>query len=357
MKGKLFERIERDGFEELVFCYDREAELKAVIAIHDTTLGRAGGGTRRWVYKDEGDAIEDVMRLARGMTYKFAGAGLNLGGGKAVMMVDDYDHKSEAMYRAMGRFVQSLNGRFYTGEDVGTGARELDWMVMETVHVVGIPDPRIGKTEPSPKTAFGVVQAMKACVEEVFGNTSLKNKTVSIQGVGNVGQYLVDELLKEGAKLVVTDIDKGKVTRILQKNKGIESVEPEEIYTVDCDIFAPCALGEILNDETIPKLKCKVVAGSANCQLLEDKHGDMLHERGILYAPDYVANSGGAMDDADTFEKGGYNLDRARRKVERIYDNMKKVISIAKRDGLPTYRAADVMAEERIRKINSIKRL
>lgn len=357
MKGKIFQYIEKYGYEELVFCHDRAAGLRAVIAIHDTTLGPAGGGTRRWVYDDEWDAIEDAMRLARGMTYKYAGAGLNLGGGKAVIMVDEYDQKSETMYRSLGRFVNSLNGRFFTGEDVGTDARDLDYIGMETSYVVGIPDPRTGKTEPSPKTAFGVLQGMKACVEEVFGDKSLRGKTVAIQGTGNVGQYLIEELLREGVKLIITDIDKGKVKKVIEKHKGVEAVEPEEIYSVACDIFAPCALGATLNDETIPKLKCKIVSGAANNQLKESEHGDLLHRMGILYAPDYIINAGGAVDDADTFEKGGYNAERAMKKVARVYDNVKKVILIAKRDGIPTYKAADVMVEERLEKIRRIKRI
>jgi len=357
MKGMIFEYIEKYEYEELVFCHDKNAGLKAVIGIHDTTLGPAGGGTRRWVYGNEWDAIEDVMRLARGMTYKYAGAGLNLGGGKAVIMVEDYDEKSEAMYRSLGRFVNSLNGRFFTGEDVGTDALDLEYIGMETPYVVGIPDPRTGKTEPSPKTAFGVSQGIKACVEEVFDDKSLKSKTVAIQGTGNVGRYLIEELKREGARLVVADINKKKLKDILERHKDLDSVEPEEIYSVDCDIFAPCALGAILNDETIPTLKCKIVAGAANNQLKDSEHGDLLHEKGILYAPDYIVNAGGAVDDADTWEKGGYNTERAKKKVARVHDNVKKVIAIAKRDGIPTYRAADVMVEERIKNMRKIKRI
>jgi leucine dehydrogenase len=357
MKGKIFEHIEKYGHEELVFCHDKEAGLKAIIAIYDTTLGPAGGGTRRWVYENEWDAIEDAMRLSRSMTYKYAAAGLNLGGGKAVIMVDNYDQKSESMYRSLGRFVNSLNGRFFTGEDVGTDARDLEYMAMETPHVLGIPDPRTGKTECSPKTAFGVSQGMKACAEEVFPDKSLRDKIVAIQGTGNVGQYLIGELLKEGAKLIVTDISIERLKSVSNKYKGIETVGAEEIYSVKCDIFAPCALGAILNDDTIPKLKCKIVAGSANNQLKEERHGDLLHKMGILYAPDYVINVGGAVDDADSFEKGGYNYERAIKKVARIYDNVRKVISIAKREGVPTYRAADVMVEERLERIRKIKRI
>jgi leucine dehydrogenase len=230
-------------------------------------------------------------------------------------------------------------------------------MAMETPHVLGIPDPRTGKTECSPKTAFGVSQGMKACAEEVFPDKSLRDKIVAIQGTGNVGQYLIGELLKEGAKLIVTDISIERLKSVSNKYKGIETVGAEEIYSVKCDIFAPCALGAILNDDTIPKLKCKIVAGSANNQLKEERHGDLLHKMGVLYAPDYVINAGGAVDDADSFEKGGYNYERAIKKVARIYDNVKKVISISKQEDMPTYRAADVMVEERLERLRKIKRI
>jgi len=345
----LFERLERYDYEQLVFCQDSSSGLKAIIAIHDTTLGPALGGARMWTYTSEADAIEDALRLARGMTYKNAAAGLNLGGGKTVIIGHPRKDKSEALFRAFGRYVQSLNGRYITAEDVGTTVADMDIIYEETNYVTGI-SPEFGSSgNPSPITAYGVYRGMKAAAKEAFGTDSLEGKVVAVQGVGNVAFALCRHLYEEGAKLFVTDINKEAVQRAIQEFHAA-AVDPDDIYSVDCDIYSPCALGATINDLTIPKLKAKVIAGSANNQLKEARHGDLLHEKGIIYAPDYVINAGGVINVAD--ELYGYNRDRAMRKVETtIYHNVENVIAISKRDRIPTYKAADRMAEERMNAI------
>ncbi len=349
---EVFESMQKHGYEQVVFCYNEEAGLKAIIAIHDTTLGPALGGLRMWPYKTEEDALFDVLRLARGMTYKAAAAGLNLGGGKAVIIGDPKKDKSEALFRAFGRFVQSLGGRYITAEDVGTSVEDMDYIHMETDYVTGVSAAFGSSGDPSPATAYGVFQGMKACAKEAFGTESLAGMTVAIQGVGHVGYHLARHLHDEGARLIVSDVNPEAADRV-RAEMGARIVEGDAIYGVDCDIFAPCALGAILNPETVPLLKSRVVAGCANNQLLTEADGDALTARGILYAPDYVINAGGLINVADELE--GYNRDRAFKKVASIYDNVARVISIAKRDGVPTYRAADRLAEERIARIGAQK--
>lgn len=342
---KIFDYMEKYDYEQLVLCQDKESGLKAIICIHDTTLGPALGGMRMWTYASEDEAIEDALRLGRGMTYKNAAAGLNLGGGKTVVIGDPRKDKNEAMFRALGRFIQGLNGRYITAEDVGTTVEDMDTIHEETRFVTGV-SPAFGSSgNPSPVTAYGVYRGMKAAAKEAFGDDSLKGKVVAVQGVGHVAYELCKHLHNEGAKLIVTDISKENADRAVQEFEA-EFVHPDKIYDVECDIFAPCALGAIINDETIERLKCKVVAGSANNQLKEERHGKMLEEKGIVYAPDYVINAGGVINVAD--ELLGYNRERAMKKVEGIYDNILKVFEIAKRDGIPSYLAADRMAEERI---------
>lgn len=342
---ELFPYIEKYHFEQLLFCHDASSGLRAIVAIHDTTLGPALGGTRMWTYNSEEAAVEDVLRLARGMTYKNAAAGLNLGGGKAVIIGDPYKDKNEAMFRAFGRYIQGLNGRYITAEDVGTTVTDMDIIHEETNYVTGI-SPEFGSSgNPSPVTAYGVYRGMKAAAKEAFGSDLLKGLTVAVQGVGNVAYVLCRYLHEEGAKLIVTDIRKTAVKRAVAEF-GAKAVEPDDIYEAECDIFSPCALGGVINDQTLPKLRAKVIAGSANNQLKEPKHGDILHEMGIIYAPDYVINAGGVMNVAD--ELHGYNRERAMRKVEMIYQQIAKVLEISKRNGIPAYQAADRMAEERI---------
>ncbi|MFC4769217.1 Glu/Leu/Phe/Val family dehydrogenase [Effusibacillus consociatus] len=342
---KIFEYMQKYDYEQLVFCQDEASGLKAIIAIHDTTLGPALGGCRMWTYATEEDAIEDALRLARGMTYKNAAAGLNLGGGKTVIIGNPRTDKSEALFRALGRYVQSLNGRYFTAEDVGTTVHDMDIIHQETKFVTGVSETFGSSGNPSPMTALGVFRGIEATAKEAFGSDSLEGKTVAVQGVGNVGYYLCKHLHEAGAKLIVTDINEENLNRV--KNEfGAQVVAPTDIFGVECDIFAPCALGAVINDETIPQLKCKVVAGSANNQLKEDRHGDKLQELGILYAPDYVINAGGVINVADELE--GYNAERARKKVENIYNILLNVYEIAKAEGIPTYKAADRLAEQRI---------
>ncbi|MDR4888860.1 Glu/Leu/Phe/Val dehydrogenase [Bacillus sp. HNG] len=347
---EIFSYMEKFDYEQLVFCQDKQSGLKAIIAIHDTTLGPALGGTRMWTYASEEDAIVDALRLAKGMTYKNAAAGLNLGGGKTVIIGDPRKDKNEEMFRAFGRYIQGLNGRYITAEDVGTTVADMDIIHEETDFVTGI-SPAFGSSgNPSPVTAFGVYRGMKAAAKEAFGTDSLEGKTVAVQGVGNVAYTLCKYLHEEGANLIVTDINKDSALRAV-RDFGAKAVDPDEIYSVECDIYAPCALGATVNDETIPQLKARVIAGSANNQLKEPRHGDMIHELGIVYAPDYVINAGGVINVAD--ELYGYNQERALKKVESLYDTIEKVIEIAKRDGIPTYQAADRLAEERIERMRN----
>jgi len=349
---KIFDYLEKYDYEQLVLAHDKESGLKAIIAIHDTTLGPALGGTRMWTYASEEDAIVDALRLARGMTYKAAAAGLNLGGGKTVIIGDPKKDKSEALFRAFGRYVQSLNGRYITAEDVGTTVQDMDYIHLETDFVTGI-SPAFGSSgNPSPVTAYGVYRGMKAAAKVAFGSDSLAGKTVAVQGVGSVSYTLIQHLHEEGAKIIVTDINQDNVERAV-KDFGAEAVGVNEIYGVDCDIFSPNALGAIINDETIPQIKAKLIAGAANNQLKEERHGDILHEKGIVYAPDYVINAGGLMNVAD--ELKGYNRDRAMKAVETIYDNILKVFAIVERDGIPSYKAADRMAEERIKQLRNVR--
>ncbi|CAN7332291.1 MULTISPECIES: branched-chain amino acid dehydrogenase [Rossellomorea] len=346
---KIFSYMEQYDYEQLVFCQDEASGLKAIIAIHDTTLGPALGGTRMWTYESEEAAIEDALRLAKGMTYKNAAAGLNLGGGKTVIIGDPRKDKNEEMFRAFGRYIQGLNGRYITAEDVGTTVADMDLIHEETDYVTGI-SPAFGSSgNPSPVTAYGVYRGIKAAAKEAFGTDSLEGKTIAVQGVGNVAYNMCRHLHEEGANLIVTDINKEAVQRAVDEF-GAKAVDINDIYGVDCDIFAPCALGAIINDETIPQLKAKVIAGAANNQLKETRHGDAIHEMGIVYAPDYVINAGGVINVAD--ELYGYNSERAMKKVEQVYNNVERVIEIAKRDNVPTYVAADRMAEERIEKMH-----
>lgn len=348
----IFETMEMEDYEQVVFCHDKVSGLKAIIAIHDTTLGPALGGLRMWNYASDEEALIDALRLSKGMTYKNAAAGLNLGGGKAVIIGDAKTQKSEALFRAFGRYVQSLNGRYITAEDVNTTVADMDYIHMETDFVTGV-SPAFGSSgNPSPVTAYGVYRGMKAAAKEVYGTDSLGGKTIAIQGVGNVAFNLCRHLHEEGAKLIVTDINQEALQRA-EEAFGALIVAPEDIYSVEADIFAPCALGATLNDETIPQLKVKIIAGAANNQLKEDRHGDMLEERDILYVPDFVINAGGVINVAD--ELDGYNRDRAMKKVELVYDVVTKVFEIAKRDHLPTYRAAEKMAEERIATMRSAR--
>ncbi len=296
---KIFPEMKEHNHEQIVFGYDKDAGLRAIIAIHNTALGPALGGTRMWSYENEEQALNDALRLSRGMTYKAAAAGLNLGGGKGVIIGDPDKDKSEILFRAYGRLVEGLHGRFITGEDVGIGVRDVEFMGTETNYVVGISESLGGGGDPSPVTAHGVYYGMKACTEEVFGRSSLEGMRVAIQGLGHVGIHLAELLYNDKVKLFVTDLHEDRVEVAVAKFNAT-AIPAGDIYAVDAEIFAPCALGAIINEDTISKFKFKIIAGSANNMLAEEKkHGQMLKERDILYAPDYVINAGGLINVAN----------------------------------------------------------
>ncbi|MCL6453229.1 MAG: NAD-binding protein [Alicyclobacillus sp.] len=348
----LFGYLEKYDYEQVVFCHDEAAGLRAIIAIHDTTLGPALGGCRMWTYASEDDAILDALRLARGMTYKAAAAGLNLGGGKTVVIGDPKKDKSEALFRALGRYIQSLGGRYITAEDVGTTVQDMDLIHMETRFVTGVSNAYGSGGNPSPMTALGVFRGIQASAKVALGSDDLAGRRVAVQGLGSVGYAVARYLREAGAQLVVTDINEDALRRA-REELGATVVAPGDIFSQDVDIFAPCALGAVINDDTIDRLRCKVVAGSANNQLAEDWHGDILHQRGILYAPDYVINAGGLINVADELE--GYNAERAKGKVEGIYQIMLDLYRIAETQRIPTYQAADHLAEARIAKLKQVR--
>jgi leucine dehydrogenase len=346
----LFELIGEHQHEQVSLWHEAESGYRGVVAIHNTTLGPALGGTRMWVYENDLEALIDVLRLSRGMTYKAAVAGLNLGGGKSVIMGDPNSKNRKAIFQAHGRHVESMAGRYITAEDVGTSPSDMEFVSHETKHVVGLAG-RSG--DPSPVTALGVYRGMLACAKEVWGKDSVAGKTVTVQGVGHVGYYLCKHLHEDGAKVVVSDIDDGKVRRVVDEF-GATAVEADAIYAVDADVFAPCALGAVINDETLKVLNVDVVAGGANNQLEEQRHGDVLHAKGVLYAPDYAINAGGLIN--VNAEVEGWELERSHKKASEIYDTILKVIQIAKDANIPTYRAADRLAEERIAEAGTRKK-
>jgi len=347
----LFETIHTTEHEQVIFCHNKDAGLKGIIAIHNTTLGPALGGLRMWPYATEQEALEDVLRLSRGMTYKAAVAGLNLGGGKSVLIGDPRTDKSEALFRAFGRFIDSLNGRYITAEDVGIDVNDMEYVFQETDNCVGVHQVHGGSGDPSPFTAYGTLQGIRASLQRQFGNEEVGDYTYAVQGVGHVGMELVKLLRNEGAKVFVTDINEKAVAEAVQL--GCEAVELDDIYEVDADVFCPTALGAVINEQTIPRLKFKIVCGAANNQLATDECGDELERRGILYAPDYAVNAGGLMNVSIEFE--GYNRERAKRMMRTIYYNVSKIFQIAERDGIPSWKAADRMAEERINTIGKLK--
>lgn len=341
--------------EQIVFGYDEETGLKAIIAIHDTSMGPALGGCRVWNYKSEKDAVRDVLRLSEGMTYKSALAGLNLGGGKSVIMGRVRDVGNEAAFRAFGRLVDSLGGRYVTAEDVNTTPQMMEWVHEETDYVAGLSPEMGGSGDPSPFTAYGTFVGIKAAANKAYGSDSLEGKTVAVQGLGHVGIYLVEHLSKAGAKIIVTDIKEDRIKDML-KIKNVSAVEPDEIYDAEMDIFAPCALGSIVNDETIDRLKCQIIAGAANNVLSDyDKHGKILLDRGVLYAPDYAINAGGVINVYGEFE--GYSEKRSYARVNHIYEILQQIFERSAEDNIPTMDAADTIAEERIRKIGRLKQM
>jgi len=348
---KKFDYMEKHGYEQLVFFHDKTTGLRGITCIHNTTLGPALGGTRLWDYENEDDATLDVLRLARGMTYKAAAAGLNLGGGKSVLIGKADEVKSEAYFRAFGRYVQTLNGRYITAADINTSTKDLDYVSMETDHVVGLP----GKSgNPSPATAWGAFHGIRAALEVIYGTDDMSARTFAVQGVGQTGDYLIGNLLDAGAKKVYfSEINEKHIKKINEKYPDVEFVDPDDFYSLDVDVLAPCALGAVLNDETIPSIKAKIVAGTAN-NVLEDeeKHGQMVQDRGILYAPDFVINAGGLIN--VYHETKGYNETAAYRDIERIYDRLLDVFKISKDTGQHTQRAAKTFAKQRIDTINNV---
>jgi leucine dehydrogenase len=356
MDARILDYMQQHKFKKVVMCNDTDSGLRAVIAIHSTALGPATGGLRMWTYANEQDAIFDAMRLARGMTYKYAAAGVDLGGGKAVIIGDPKVDKSEALMRAMGRFIDQLGGEYITGEDVGTTLHDMETLYSETNHVVTLPVHAGGAGDISPATALSSVLATKACALKVWGDDSLRGRTVALQGLGVCGSKALKLMVDEGAHVTVTDVDADKVTAAVAEF-GVATCAPDEIYSVAADIFAPYALGAVINDATLQQLKVKVVGGSANNILAEERHGDELHSRGIVYAVDYVANSGGTIFDTDRFRKGGFQPERAWANVRRVYDRTLEIFAISERDGIPYYKAADRIAEARIDAINKVRLL
>ena len=349
---EILEQMEAEGHEQLVVVSDAGSGLKAIIAIHDTTLGPACGGTRIWPYKSEREAMWDALRLSRAMTYKSAAADLPLGGGKGVIIADSHTQKTEALVRAYGRFVDTLGGRYLTTTDVGSTGRDMEYIKQETDYVVGLPVTAGGSGDTSIMTGLGIYMGMKACAKEIWGNDSLQGKVVAMQGFGKVATHTAHHLMKEDAALVVTDVFDGALDRA--RDLGLKVVKPDDIYGIDCDIFAPCALGGVINPETIPQLKCKVIAGGANNQLLSESDGEALHRMGIMYGPDYILNSGGIIN-VESEISGIYNADRAREKTERVYEIMERVISISKTEEIPSAKAADRLAEERLKSVQGIR--
>src|ERR687888_2158647 len=342
-----------EEFEEIVFFHDAPTKLRAVIAIHSTALGPALGGTRFYPYRSEKEALHDVLRLAKGMTFKAAAAGLDLGGGKAVIIGDPRRIKSEELLRAYGRFIDTLQGRYITAEDVGTTGQDMDVVRRETRSVTGVSPAMGGSGDPSPVTAWGVFKGLIACAEEVWRSSSIEGKRVAVQGVGKVGYNLVKHLHEAGASIVVSDVDVDSVARAVMEF-GVETADPDKIHAEECDVFAPCALGGGIRDDTIPSLRCRVVAGAANNQLQSPDHGEALRQMGILYAPDYVINAGGLINVAD--ELRGYDRDRAMQRVQDIYRTLREIFAIARQDDVSTSEAADRFALSRINRISRLRR-
>ncbi len=332
--------------EEVVFCYDKKTGLKAIIAIHDTTLGPALGGTRMWMYKNEAEALNDVLRLSRGMTFKAAISGLELGGGKAVIIGDSKKDKTPDLFRKYGEFIDSLKGRYITAEDVGTNTSDMVYVHEKTKFVTGLPESLGGGGDPSPVTAYGVYMGMKASAMERWGNDSLKGKKIAVQGVGHVGENLVKYVTEEGAKVFISDINKEQLEDV-SKKFGAEIVSPEAIYDLDIDIYAPCALGATLNTENINRLKCSIISGAANNQLADENiHGKMVTEKGILYAPDFLINAGGLINVYSEIK--GYDRKKSMEQARNIYTTTLEIFKKAKTENITTALAARMIAEDRL---------
>jgi leucine dehydrogenase len=340
----VFSVMRDNEVENLFFCQDGPTGLKAVIAIHSTALGPALGGTRFWEYASEEEAVRDVIRLARGMSYKSAVAGLDLGGGKGVILGDPGKLRSRELFKAYGGYIERLGGMYITAEDAGTTPRDMDWIAEETRWVLGTSN---SGGDPSPYTARGVYQGIKAALEFVYGTPELRRRRIAVQGVGNVGSHLCRMLSREGARLVLCDLDEKACSMACQET-GAEQASPQGIHAAECDVFAPCALGGVINEHTVDELGCRIVAGGANNVLASKRQGDLLQQMGIVYVPDYVINAGGVICVADQLH--GFDPDRVAARVDAIGDTCRRVLEMAQRENIPTYRAADAIAEERMRR-------
>jgi glutamate dehydrogenase/leucine dehydrogenase len=350
----LFERIGGDDYEQIVYCHDRSSGLRSIIAIHSTVLGPALGGTRFYPYASEDDAVEDVLRLARGMTYKSAAAGRDHGGGQAVVLGDPSTMKTEALMRAYARYVDSLGGRYVTAEDVGTTQADMDLIRRETRFVTGVSRALGGSGDPSAATAYGVLHAMKAVARNVWGDTALGDRHVVVSGVGKVGSNLVRHLIEERARVTIADVDDRAIERVA-RDFGVEVAPVDKAHAVDCDIFSPCALGATLNATTIPELRCAAVVGSANNQLAEPGCAEQLADAGVVYAPDYVVNAGGDINIAEELGDAGYHRERAYASVRRIFDTTSAVLATAAEEHITTAAAADRLAERRIAEVGRVR--
>lgn len=344
MSDFLFDLLQQHDADTVYVCQDKASGLKAMIAIHDTTLGPAAGGIRMKRYASEREAMLDAVRLAQAMTYKWAAAGANLGGGKCVVIGDPATQKTEALLRSLGRFIQRLNGLFLAGADVGTTLADMDLLAQECSYIV----PRSETSGDSgPATALGVIQGMRACLQARYGSSELQGRSVAVQGIGSVGWSIVEQLLQAGAVVTIADIDPQRVKQLAASSQ-VTVASPEEIMKLPVDIYCPCALGAVINDSSISELRCQIVCGSANNQLAEERHGELLEQRGILYAPDYIVNAGGAVWSVESRAAGGFNSQRARAAVMHIYETTLAVLDLARAEHISTARAAQLLAERRI---------
>lgn len=352
---KIFGEMVMHEHEQLVFCNDNETGLKAIIGIHNTVLGPALGGTRMWNYATDSEAVNDVLRLARGMTYKAAISDLNLGGGKAVIVGDADKLKNEIFLRRFGRFVESLNGKYVTAEDVNMSPKDMEYISKETKHVTGLSESIGGGGDPSPVTAYGVYVGMKASAKRAYGSDSLDGKKISVQGVGHVGMFLLDYLANENVTLFVSDYNEDRAQQAASMY-GAKAVGLDEIYDLDVDIYSPCALGATINDRTIDRLRCQIIAGAANNQLDDEVlHGKMLEERGILFAPDFLINAGGLINVGIDY-LGGWTKDKVKQKTEKIYQTTLDIFDLSKKERITTQEAALRTAKTRITEAAKLNR-
>ena len=352
----LFEHMQAEDHEQVVFCTDRNAGLTALIAIHDTTLGPALGGIRMRAYVSEEDAVTDVLRLSQAMTYKASLAGLEYGGGKAVVVANQPVTKREIVFRALGRAIESLAGRYIPTEDMGTTTADIEHVRAESRFGVGRAEVFGGGGDPSPMTAWGILCGLRACLEETDGKAEFQGLTVALPGLGKVGYSLAQYLHQAGARLIVADVDAARADKA-KAELSAEVVDPTAILTQQCDILAPCAAGGIFNPETIPQLQCRIIGGGANNQLLTEEDGDALYARGILYAPDFAINAGGLINVADELGPGGYRRERAKAKTEQIYSTLKTLFAQAKQRDILPHRLAVTLAQERIQAVRGLRRL